>query len=91
MYAVSVLKQVSTELCADAWAMHPGPGMQQYALHEKNRPDMLPLPLPSPPPPLRMADGGVFGVRMNAGGSARDFCGCWRWGVVPGEVRLCAG
>ena len=28
MYAVSVLKQVSTELCADAWAVHPGPGMQ---------------------------------------------------------------
>ena len=28
MYAVSVMKQVSTELCADAWAVHPGPGMQ---------------------------------------------------------------
>ena len=24
MYAVSVLKQVSTDLCADAWAVHPG-------------------------------------------------------------------
>ena len=51
MYAVSVLKQVSTELCADAWAVHPGPGMQQYALHEKKT-DPICSPFLSHSPPL---------------------------------------
>ena len=50
MYAVSVLKQVSTELCADAWAVHPGPGMQQYALHEKKPTRYAPPSSPIPPP-----------------------------------------